>query len=221
MHLPIIIEISLVKDIQIELSEKWQELSQHLGLDEILTAQLWNNILEKYSESHRTYHNLSHLYSMFRIKTQWEDALAHPRLFDLAIWYHDIIYNTVKKDNELQSRDLFAHDFAGILPEEDLNYVCQLILSTNKHVPIRKDFDNFLFLDIDLAVLATQRDMYRKYTNAIRREYRLYPSFLYNRGRKKIMESFLEREQIYYTDFFQEHFEEQARANVGRELEQL
>jgi len=59
--------------------------------------------------------------------------------------------------------------------------------------------------------------VYDQYKAAIRAEYRIYPDILYRKGRKKVLEHFLERDQIYYTSVFQAR-EEKARANLEREL---
>ena len=96
-----------------------------------------------------------------------------------------------------------------------------MILGTQKHDATDLDYDGKLFLDLDLAILGTNENIYQNYKNAIRREYSFVPWFLYRRSRAKIMTNFLEREFIYFTDELREKFETQARANIANEIKEL
>ena len=97
------------------------------------------------------------------------------------------------------------------------------IMSTKAHA-LQGNFQSFdekLLLDLDLEVLSWDWKDYLKYTRQIRREYRIYPSFLYKKGRAAAMSKFLEREQIYFTDFFRSEKEGIARKNLKKEIELL
>jgi len=76
-------------------------------------------------------------------------------------------------------------------------------------------------LDVDLAILAASREAYTRYTHAIREEYKIYPYFLYKKGRKKVLQHFLERKQIYFTEEFQAQHEANARENLRWEIATL
>ena len=66
---------------------------------EVLHAQ------KKYQQSHRQYHNLSHLISIFRLAEQVD--IEDRRAFEVAVWFHDIIYQPYFKNNEARSADFF------------------------------------------------------------------------------------------------------------------
>ena len=59
------------------------------------------------------------------------------------------------------------------------------------------------------------------YLKNVRKEYSLYPNLVYNPGRKKVLQHFVEMEKIFKTEYFFEKFEAQAKENLKQELEQL
>lgn len=76
---------------------------------------------------------------------------------------------------------------------------------------------NYL-LDVDLSVLGKDTQTYLGYTKQIRKEYSIYPDFLYNLGRKKVLQHFLELENIFKTEDFRDKYESQARKNIEFEI---
>lgn len=95
-----------------------------------------------------------------------------------------------------------------------------MILATKLH-EISQDNDTNYFIDADLAILGRGQYEYQKYTEQIREEYSIYPDFMYNNGRKKALQHFLQMDAIYKTDYFFEKYEKQARLNISNELETL
>lgn len=83
------------------------------------------------------------------------------------------------------------------------------------------DADTNFLLDIDLSILGKSPEVYKKYTEDIRKEYKIYPDFMYGKGRTKVLKSILELEAIFKTDFFKKAYEKQARENLTAELSQL
>ena len=60
-----------------------------------------------------------------------------------------------------------------------------------------------------------------KFIKNIRREYKIYPDFVYNPGRIKVLQHFLKRDNLYFTKQYQDLYEKQARQNILKELELL
>jgi predicted metal-dependent HD superfamily phosphohydrolase len=81
--------------------------------------------------------------------------------------------------------------------------------------------DEKWLIDFDLKVLAKAPEAYAIYAKQIRKEFSIYPDFLYHPGRKKALEHFLEKEYIYQTESFQTDFETKARANIQAEIDHL
>ena len=78
-----------------------------------------------------------------------------------------------------------------------------------------------LFTDADLSILGSDSIAYKAYVENVRREYSMYPDFLYKPGRKKVLIHFLSVESIFKTNEFATRFEAQARKNVNDELSKL
>jgi predicted metal-dependent HD superfamily phosphohydrolase len=147
-------------------------------------------------------------------------APAAEPVFGIALIYHDIVYRAGRADNEARSADLAvaALQDAGVAIDGQ-TYCRNLIMATKTHLP--ESADEGLLVDLDLAVLARPVKGYDAYTDAIRKEFSLFPGFLYRPGRKKALQRFLEQPNIYYHSFFRERWEVPARDNLLREVKGL
>lgn len=138
----------------------------------------------------------------------------------LSVFYHDIIYKSTKKDNEYQSALILEKH----LSKTDFNHIelCKnQINATKNHTASLTDPDTNLLIDIDLAILGHKKNVYQLYTENVRKEYSIYPKFIYNPARKKAMQHFLEQDRIFKTDEFYNLYESIARDNITREINNL
>ncbi|QTE24505.1 hypothetical protein J3359_11350 [Polaribacter cellanae] len=137
-----------------------------------------------------------------------------------AIWFHDIIYKSRSKRNEKKSAKYAVKRLKNFnLKELKRNKIYKLILSTKKHkILVKTDLDNAFLLDFDLAIFGQDWNVYEAYTQKIRKEYKMFPNFLYRPARKKVLQGFLDRETLYFTEKYKNLFEKQARENLQREL---
>ncbi len=205
-----------------ELVASWESLMKDLRIPSNSSRIFWLQLKEKYGEKHRSYHNLNHIDHFLTHYNDHVNKVEQPELFQLAIWYHDSIYDVESHDNEHQSALYFSHCFAPYLSEKDKVHIESIIRSTHKHIPNLDTFDNALFLDLDLSILGSDRTDYIQYINQIEKEYTtVYSIPAYKTGRYMTMEKFLVRERIYYTDCFYEWGEKKARDNIKFELEKL
>lgn len=155
---------------------------------------------------------------MYQKLTQVKNSFPDWNIAIVALFYHDLVYNIGRKDNEEKSalRAEAVLQNLGVDPEKV--YLCQeMILATKAHHPHATEPINF-FTDADLAILGAPAEVYEQYIANIRKEYSLYPGFLYNPGRKKVVTHFLNMSRIFKTDFFFQELEEQARINLAGEL---
>lgn len=221
MTLPISIKKELPSNELAALQQQLITVLEKIEIPEKECQFVVNEVFKYYNEPHRTYHNLSHLQSLFKVSALTNQSLKNPTVFQLAIIFHDIIYEIGKKDNEVKSAALAVELLDGHLSKEDSVLLTEIIESTAKHEPQVDHPDLLLFLDCDLSVLAAPNAVYKDYAKAIRQEYIKYPTILYRPGRRKVLQHFLKKERIYFTDFFFENYESQARANLSSELQSL
>jgi predicted metal-dependent HD superfamily phosphohydrolase len=135
-----------------------------------------------------------------------------------SLFYHDIIYNTTAKDNEEKSADTAAKVLKSIgYPEEKIIACQKQILATKSHIATG-DNDTDLFTDADLSILGYPPEAYNIYTIQVRKEYAIYPDFLYNPGRHKVLEHFLNTKPLFKSAYFRQKYERQALDNILHEM---
>lgn len=183
---------------------------------------LFGKLFEHYSEKGRAYHNLSHIKALLDISTTCKADIENYYAMFFAIWFHDAIYNTQATDNEEQSAELAVQELTRLgIAENTILQVEKMILATKLHRAEDLPYDGKLFLDFDLSILGREAAVYKEYSQAIRIEYAWVPGDLYRQGRRKVLNSFLQRERIYYADQLAEIFEARARQNMELELMDL
>ena len=190
----------------------------NLGAENSLIDKLWSELQSKYSKPSRHYHNLAHLDHLIEQLLPIRNKIENWQVLTFSVAYHDIIYNTLKKDNEERSADLAYERMAllNILPE--LKEKCKLQILATKHHQLNEDSDTNYFTDADLSILGSDSDSYFTYSKQIRKEYLYFPDIVYKPGRRKVLEHFLKMENLFKTQYFQEKFEVQARINISWEL---
>ena len=203
------------------LQKRWLQLTANYYTDLSLVDSLWKLIQKKYSSKNRYYHNLIHINSMLEKAKENIDEIKDYDEVLFAIWFHNIIYKSTSKNNEEKSAD-FAKSTLNKISNINIDKVCHLIISTKKHqIILTENDDNAFLLDFDLSILGSDWSTYETYIRNIRKEYKVYPNFLYNPARKKVLQSFLNREQLYFTEKYQDLFEEKARVNLEKEIKIL
>lgn len=203
-----------------ELRIRWQA-----NFESIIPQPQLESLFEKlscsYNENARFYHNFTHISACLKHFDAVADKLDSPFLVELALWFHDVVYNPRKTNNEQKSADfaIEALQFSA-LSQTDLENIHSHILST-MHPAIPHSSDQRFLVDIDLSILAVDANSYDQYKKLVRQEYAFVPNFLYKRGRKKLLKALLLQDRIYHTDYFYEQWEERARENLEREIEAL
>ncbi len=182
---------------------------------------LWSEIKANYTKSGRHYHNLQHLENILGQLANVKDRIDNWNVILFTLYYHDIIYKSTKKDNEERSAELASKRMNEIgVNEYDIKLCCEQIIATKTHITHSNSDTNF-FTDADLSILGQEPDKYKNYCESIRKEYSIYPNFLYKKGRKKVIIHFLSMKKIFKTEDFFSKFEEQAKLNLQNELNSL
>ena len=189
--------------------------------DDKLMNKLWIEISATYSKRNRHYHTLQHLEDILVGLTDVKSQIINWNALLFALCYHDIVYNVLKHNNEEKSATIAVKKMKALRVEGESISKCEAIILATKAHQLLFDNDINLFTDADLSVLGASWNDYESYYKNIRREYSIYPDIIYNPGRRKILQHFLNMERIYKTTFFFEKFEENARNNLKREIETL
>ncbi|MBK7872161.1 MAG: hypothetical protein IPJ74_16580 [Saprospiraceae bacterium] len=206
------------------LRNHWFALFPADHFNQELTTHLFDGIIKNYNSRRRHYHNLHHITSMLELSNVNTPHLQQKDVVDIAIFYHDIIYNPLRKDNEERSARRASEELKELnLPKEKIDLVYNFILATKSHdlQGFDETSDLAYFLDFDLAILGATWKDYWNYAQQIRKEYEAYPDFLYNPGRVKVLQTFLSKPFIFYTATFRRMLEIQARKNIEQELAYL
>lgn len=200
------------------IKEAFLQLCGRYSDDSKLAEACWAEITSYYSGPKRHYHDLSHLSNLLKWLQEVKDSIHDWDTVLFALFYHDIVYHATKSDNELQSALMAEARMRQLnVPETRIAACKSMILATQKH-EFSSDADTNYFTDADLAILGEDWDAYQAYFQNVRKEYSVYPDFLYKPGRKKVLKHFLEMERIFKTPFFYEKLEQRCRENLAKEL---
>ncbi len=200
---------------------KFENLLSKYTSDKELISQMYSVIEENYNSPERYYHNLDHISRMLETVKAFNDNIKYTDNLILAIWYHDIIYNTFRKDNEEKSAEFAEKSLSKTnLSSSDIEIIKKYIIRTSNHFDIEKGEpkEMKLFLDTDILTLGSKPEIYDNNTKQIRKEYKAIPDDIFNKGRAAILEKFLAAPYIYRTEYFRKNFENQARINIKDEL---
>jgi predicted metal-dependent HD superfamily phosphohydrolase len=175
-----------------------------------------------YGEPHRRYHTLAHVEALLRWLRHWHALAREPRLIEAAIWFHDAVYDPRRGDNEARSATLARTELGALgWAAADIERVAALVLATQHHDADADDTDAWLFLDLDLSVLAQSAAHYAAYSAGVRDEYGWVDEARFRAGRAAVLRSFVERMAIYHTPELHAAWEAAARTNLLAELSAL
>ena len=201
---------------KINTMQHWVDLFPGATVD--VSLQAYRDVVAYYGEPSRYYHTLVHIAHMLEAQQQYfPDA---PRSVLVAVWLHDVIYNSSPGQDELDS-GTYAEKLVLELGESQAfaTEVKDLILVTAGHMP--GDAAGQMLCDLDLLSLGCKSDVYKANTAKIRREYSHISGFRWRMGRKAFIESFLDRPSVYHDPVIKIEFEAQARRNLCAELTAL
>jgi predicted metal-dependent HD superfamily phosphohydrolase len=201
--------------------EHYKAVLSGLKIDPAILDKCWKDIQIAYSNNNRYYHNLTHLDNLLTELLPIKECIHSWPVVILSIAYHDIVYSTLKSNNEEKSAAYALTCLTQLGVNTSIGEKCATqILATKGHA-VSQDIDTNYFTDADLAILGAHSENYRYYATSIRKEYKFYPDFLYVPGRKKVLNHFLALPRIFKTNHFYEKYEEAARKNLEDELERL
>lgn len=198
---------------------RWASLCQNLGIEP--DGETYQALIKAHAEPHRAYHTLEHIAACLRHLDKVRDQTNNPFEIEMALWFHDAIYEPFSTTNEEDSAE-WAADWLQDrgLDKAAIARIADHILETKSH-DTPTDLDGRFMLDIDLSILGTPVPIYDQFEVDVRREYRRVPRFIFRKKRKAILQGFLNRDQIFTTEYFHDKLEQQARVNLARAISNL
>ena len=199
---------------------RWKEVWQQLGAHQVPQV-VFEELIRAYSSADRFYHNLTHIEDCLSMFDQTKFLAAHPEEVELAIWFHDVVYDTRRNDNEQKS----AEWAESVIIQAGLDLVIaervsRSILATRHDMELT-GADEQLMVDVDLSILGRNENSFWQYEENIRKEYAWVPENVFRQKRIEILQGFLYRQYIYYHENYREMFEEKARANLNQAITRL
>ena len=175
-------------------------------------------VLARYAEPHRKYHTLQHLEECLTLFDAVQHAPDRPAEVEMAIWFHDAIYELSGTDNETASADWAREELRGAGVASDIADRIHALILITKHSGMPQTRDEQVLVDVDLAILGATPARFAEYELQIREEYSHVPGFLFRMKRRAILKSFLDRLAIYSTPLLREQLENQARINLAKAI---
>ena len=182
---------------------------------------LFPELESAYAAPDRFYHTANHIEQCLAHFQRHRDLAVQPAEIEIALWFHDAIYDTHRADNEQRSAD-WAREFLvrERVEQSRVERIHALIIAT-RHDAAVDDPDQQLLIDIDLGILGQSSATFDAYDAAIRREYAWVPWPRYVEARIAVLTGFLSRSSIYSTPPFVARYEAQARRNIATAIAKL
>ncbi len=210
--------LDLLRRVMLERA-RWEDAWKTLGVPE--PQGVFTELVARYAEPHRAYHTLQHLRECFEVLEPACALASHLAEVQLALWFHDAIYDTRKQDNEDESaRWAYSSIVTAHASPETATRVRDLVVAT-KHNAVPEGADAQLLIDVDLSILGADEARFAEYEKQIRQEYSWVPEEGFRQARAQVLASFLARASIYSTPWFASRLEERARTNLRRSLGEL
>ena len=214
-----------LSQIETELGKvfEWHLIAINNAIKPAKVNALWQDIAVRYNETQRAYHSLQHIQQLFSQFEQINHHLNEPHLIALALYYHDVIYDPRRSDNELKSAEYAIETLRCYLSEDQCQSIYALIMMTATHqidtlAYEDKISDAAYLLDMDLSILGAPWSEYDQYAQAVRQEYVHVAKENYRVGRIAVLEKLLAHSSLYLTAYYHKRLEKQARKNIKREI---
>ncbi len=203
--------------MSLPLQERWIKFSTRATIPQ--REVLWKNFVALYSEENRHYHDLAHIEDCLTKLDKWPSQQSNTVIdtIELAIWFHDIIYDTRRADNEESSAALANHYLRG----HPLATDCHALILATRHSQTEGMRAEEIMCDIALSILGAKPEKYRHYSENIRKEYGWVETAKYSEARAKVLTNFLKRDNIFQTPYAIGRWEAQARINIDKERKDL
>ncbi len=201
--------------------DRFQLVWGHCLLDSAIdeSAAIHQHLIDSYSEPQRFYHTLDHIEHCLSLLDKIRSELQNPEALELAIWYHDVVYQPGSIDNEQLSADQFMTTSNGVFDDTLRNTIYRHIMATVHDGSEVKDTDTHYMLDIDLSSFGQAWPEFIRDSDNLRLEKKGQPDDEFYKNQAAFQDKLFGQPRIFKSDYFYDKLETQARQNRSDYLE--
>jgi predicted metal-dependent HD superfamily phosphohydrolase len=179
-------------------------------------------LTKRYAEPHRRYHTVDHVEACLTWLDWFAGSADHPEEVELALFFHDAVYEIGSSSNESESASLARAELDQLGVRTDaIERIAKYVEATAHREAEVTSGDAALVLDLDLTILGEAADGYDAFERTIREEYAQVPDDVFLAARRRILNQFLARGVIYRVRAVRDQLEARARDNLRRRLTEL
>jgi predicted metal-dependent HD superfamily phosphohydrolase len=212
------------------LPDRWGSLIGAIGTQGDV-AGTFADLDRRHREPGRFYHTWDHVADCLAGLDAATGLCDRPEVVELALWFHDAVYDPRAEDNEARSAELLREAAARLGVDAGLAAASAALVLATAHLAEpdaalgqqgpASARDAAAIRDLDLAILGAPPARFDAYDAAVRREYGFLSDAEWRAGRSRVLRAFLDRPRIYLTGHFRDRLESRARRNLAAALEQL
>jgi predicted metal-dependent HD superfamily phosphohydrolase len=188
------------------------------GLPFECPASLVARLRARYAEPHRRYHTWPHVLACLEARRRIASAPL-PEV-DLALLFHDAIYDPFAHDNEARSAALLLEEGRRAwMDDRVLRRAQRLVLATQHARGDALDSEEAcIVVDADLSILGASPADFDRYEAAVREEFAALDDATFGAGRAAVLRGFLARPTLFTTHVARSLWEAAARRNLEASL---
>lgn len=197
----------------------WQRCQLDGSLDD--SAAIYQRLVDGYNEPQRHYHTMAHIEHCMAMFNECKSLVENADALELSIWFHDVIFEPGKPDNEARSAELYLEYSDGVHAADLRELVARLIMATLHDGSSLEDSDAAFMVDIDLSSFGLCWEAFLKDSGDLRAENPGLSDAKFYRNKAEFLTKLRARERFFLSDFFYPRFEQQAHRNIDRYFEQI
>lgn len=198
-------------------AERFCKIWVDLGEDDAWARGLFDEIHAHYATPGRHYHTPAHIKHCLNRLDKIAHLLDDPTAAELAIWFHDVIYEIGSGDNERRSAQYFLDVTRGRLDNGRRARIARHILATI-YPSSPTDPDSLFIVDIDLSSFCLPWPQFLRDSANVRRESSASSDAEYARKQQAFLTRLAGSPPFFRSAHYLQHHEQQAQSNICRIL---
>ena len=174
---------------------------------------VFDELVSLYTGPDRHYHCAEHIRFCLDKLDEAREAGNYSINVEMAVWFHDAIYEAGDSENERKSASWFAQCTRGHLSREMIDEISQLIVATT-HRDTPNSWQEKLLVDVDLSSFGLPWEKFLEDGHNIRLEFGHLSDEEFVSNQSRFLNGLLERPVIFHTRHFSDCYEAVARQNI-------